>query len=322
MSDSNSSPVQGLQIRSMRRDELGMALDWAAAEGWNPGLQDAQPFFEADPGGFLLGLLDGQPVSMIAATRYGAGYGFIGFYIAHPESRGRGLGFAVWTAAIARLEGRVIGLDGVIAQQDNYRKSGFVLAHRNVRYEGRSDGSALEKAPPGLSLRTINAASVAEPASSTGSSTGAASGAASGAVPDAVSFAQLLDYDRRFFPASRDAFLQSWVTQPASVVRVLVNDIGGIEGYGVIRPSITGWKIGPLFAQAPLAAEALFNALRAQVPAGDAVFLDIPQTQPEAIALVERHAMTPMFETARMYKGPAPEISLGCTYGITSFELG
>jgi len=318
MSDSNSSPVQGLQIRSMRRDELDMALDWAAAEGWNPGLQDAQPFFEADPGGFLLGLLDGQPVSMIAATRYGAGYGFIGFYIAHPESRGRGLGFAVWTAAIARLEGRVIGLDGVIAQQDNYRKSGFVLAHRNVRYEGRSGGSALEKAPPGLSLRTINAESVAAPASSTGSSPGAATGA----TPDAVSIAQLLDYDSRFFPVSRGSFLQPWLSQPASVVRVLVNDIGGVEGYGVIRPSRTGWKIGPLFAQTPSGAEALFNALLAKVPAGDAVFLDIPQTQPEALALVERHAMTPMFETARMYKGPAPEISLGCTYGITSFELG
>ncbi|MFZ9406913.1 MAG: GNAT family N-acetyltransferase [Burkholderiaceae bacterium] len=318
MSDSSSLPVQGLQIRSMRRDELDMALDWAAAEGWNPGLQDAQPFFEADPGGFLLGSVDGQPVSMIAATRYGTGYGFIGFYIAHPESRGRGLGFAVWQAAMARLEGRIIGLDGVIAQQDNYRKSGFVLAHRNVRYEGRSQGSAAEQAPRGLSLRTINAASVAAPASPYG----AVAGAAAGAVPDTVSFAQLLDYDRRFFPASRDAFLQSWVTQPASVVRVLVSDIGGIEGYGVIRACRSGWKIGPLFAQTPLAAEALFNALKAQVPAGEPVFLDIPQSQPEALALVERHAMTPMFETARMYKGPAPEISLGCTYGITSFELG
>ena len=31
---------------------------------------------------------------------------------------------------------RVIGLDGVVAQQQNYRKSGFELAYANVRYGG------------------------------------------------------------------------------------------------------------------------------------------------------------------------------------------
>ena len=30
----------------------------------------------------------------------------------------------------------MIGLDGVVAQQENYRKSGFELAYANVRYGG------------------------------------------------------------------------------------------------------------------------------------------------------------------------------------------
>src|SRR3712207_6914266 len=29
-------------------------LDWAAAEGWNPGLRDADAFWAADPDGFML----------------------------------------------------------------------------------------------------------------------------------------------------------------------------------------------------------------------------------------------------------------------------
>jgi hypothetical protein len=29
-----------------------------------------------------------------------------------------------------------------------------------------------------------------------------------------------------------------------------------------------------------------------------------------------------MFETARMYRGPAPEIDTAKVFGITSFELG
>ena len=41
---------------------------------------------------------------------------------------------AIWNAAMDSLAGRNVGLDGVVAQQDNYRKSGFRLAYRNVRF--------------------------------------------------------------------------------------------------------------------------------------------------------------------------------------------
>jgi hypothetical protein len=32
--------------------------------------------------------------------------------------------------------------------------------------------------------------------------------------------------------------------------------------------------------------------------------------------------MKPVFETARMYTGPAPDLPLSRLYGVTSFELG
>ena len=133
-------------IRTMRRDEVDLAVEWAAAEGWNPGLHDAGCFLAADPQGFLVGELDGEPVAVISAVRYGRDFGFVGFYIVRPGARGRGYGLAIWGEAMRRLEGRNVGLDGVVEQQANYRKSGFELAHRNVRYEGRGSGSA-ERAP-------------------------------------------------------------------------------------------------------------------------------------------------------------------------------
>ena len=123
-----------LTIRSMAPAEISLALDWAAAEGWNPGLADAECFAAADPAGFLLGEIAGEAVGCISATRYGTDFGFIGFYIMRPGFRGMGHGMALWRAAMARLEGRVIGLDGVVAQQANYQKSGFALLHRNIRY--------------------------------------------------------------------------------------------------------------------------------------------------------------------------------------------
>jgi len=123
-------------IRTMHRDEIRLAIDWAADEGWNPGLHDAASFHAADPQAFLVAEVDGVPVGCISAVAYGTGFGFIGLYIVAPAWRGRGLGMRLWNAGMARLAGRVIGLDGVPAQQENYRRSGFASAWRNVCHGG------------------------------------------------------------------------------------------------------------------------------------------------------------------------------------------
>ena len=66
----------GYVIRAMTREEIDTAVDWAAAEGWNPGLHDADCFHAADPGGFFVGMLDDEPIATkirkIATTVYGA----------------------------------------------------------------------------------------------------------------------------------------------------------------------------------------------------------------------------------------------------------
>ena len=37
-----------LVVHAMSRAEMDLAVEWAAAEGWNPGLDDADAFFAAD----------------------------------------------------------------------------------------------------------------------------------------------------------------------------------------------------------------------------------------------------------------------------------
>lgn len=288
-----------MTIRTMSRDDLGMAIDWAAQEGWNPGLEDAAAFWAADPGGFLIGELDRQAVAVISAVRYGDHFGFIGFYIVKPGYRGRGYGWAIWQAAMQQLQGRTVGLDGVMAQQANYQGSGFVLAQRNIRYAG-----------VGVSVSVG-----ADPA--TGQAAAAAQLVSLGEIP----FAAVLDYDRCCFPAARDSFLREWITQPGT--RTLGAIVGErLLGYGVIRPCRNGFKIGPLFADSPDIAEAIFTGLRQAVPAGEPFYLDVMASAPQAIDLVTRHGMQMVFETARMYLGPAPDIASARIYGITSFELG
>ena len=91
-----------LRIRAMRPKEIAIAADWAAAEGWNPGLADAACFATVDPQGFFIGELDGEPAATVSCVNYDARFAFLGFYIVREDLRGRGYGLRVWNAAIAR----------------------------------------------------------------------------------------------------------------------------------------------------------------------------------------------------------------------------
>lgn len=53
-------------IKTMTKKEVELMIDWAAAEGWNPGLNDAECYFAADPEGFLVGFLDDEPIVTIS----------------------------------------------------------------------------------------------------------------------------------------------------------------------------------------------------------------------------------------------------------------
>lgn len=276
-------------IRPMLRHEVDLAIEWAAAEGWNPGLHDAECFFTADPTGFLIGLLDNEPIATLSAVRYGTDFGFLGFYIVKPAYRGQGYGLRLWHAGLDYLQGRIIGLDGVVAQQDNYHKLGFNLAYRTTRYAGR----AAEEQPD-----------------------------LAGIVPLAtIPLAAVCAYDQPLFPADRTRFLHSWINQPHSTALGIVHD-ERLAGYGVLRPCRVGYKLGPLMADSPELANRLFAALCAHVPGNAPIYLDAPTVNPAAVALAHRHAMRAVFETARMYRGQFPTMPLDRVFGITSFELG
>ncbi|ROZ72394.1 GNAT family N-acetyltransferase [Ramlibacter sp. WS9] len=279
----------GYVTRTMSRDEVALAIEWAAEEGWNPGLHDAETFRAADPQGFFVGTRNGEAAASISVVKYEPGFAFLGLYIVRPEWRGRGLGWALWEHGMASAAGRQVGLDGVVAQQANYRKSGFELAWRNVRYEGRGGTPAPDDA------RVVDLAR--------------------------LPLSTVCTFDKAYFPAERTAFLRAWLTQPDAAARGWIED-GRLQGYGVVRRCRSGWKIGPLFAEREHIAEGLFLALCSQASADESIYLDLPEVNAAAVALAKRHDMRIVFETARMYTGRPPALNMQGLYGITSFELG
>ncbi len=280
--------MNSLTIRTMRTDEIPLVLNWAAAEGWNPGLADDACFATVDPKGFFIGELDGVPAATVSCVNYDENFAFLGFYIVRENLRGCGHGLRIWNAAITHAASRVIGLDGVVAQQDNYKKSGFQLAYANVRYGG-----------------TVTAPNLPQ--------------AGIVALAD-VPFASVEAYDATVFPAPRPAFLRAWISAPGHVGCALLRD-GALVGWGVIRPCRRGHKIGPLVADDRATAEAVLSALLARAGGGE-IFLDVPAINRDAIALAESLGLAPVFETARMYTGAIPVLRLERVFGVTTFELG
>jgi predicted N-acetyltransferase YhbS len=277
-----SSPREMVFDRAAR-----VAISWAQAEGWNPGLDDGQRFLAADRYSFLATEREGEIVATVSCALYGDSYAFIGFYIVRSDLRGNGIGSSLFDRALGRADGRVVGLDGVLAQQGSYERRGFVLAYRNVRWRTVGGGER----PDGV------------------------------VELSSVPVEQLVAFDAAVLGAARERFLRAWIDRPAGQALACVRG-GRLAGYGVLRPCHAGAKIGPLFADDQDVAEVLLTGLLAAAGPGTEVFIDMPSTNPRAGELRARRAMEPSFETARMYLNGRPPEDVQRVFGVTTLEFG
>jgi GNAT superfamily N-acetyltransferase len=288
--------MKDILIRSMTRPELDRALDWAAREGWNPGLHDADGFWAADPDGFVVAERRDEVVGVTAVASYDGRYGHMGLFIVRPDCRKLGIGRELWQEGMKILRSRLLegtttaGLCTAPALRASCEKSGFTFYGHDKRFEGRG-----ERTPP--------------PA---------------GIVPAArVPFASMMAVDSEHFPTPRPRFLAKWLRLPDSAVFVAAprGTTGKLAGYAVVRKCRAGFKIGPLFAKDEASAESLFSACSTHA-AGQPLFMDVPEGNAPALALAARHNMKEVSACARLYQGAVPVMNHAGVYGVTSLELG
>ncbi|WP_171908744.1 GNAT family N-acetyltransferase [Streptomyces nanshensis] len=295
------SPAGISQTASHAADELGVSRassqewlqveEWAAEEQWNPGLGDTACFHPTDPEGFFLGRRGGSPVSAVSVVNYSGDFAFLGYYLVHRDLRGTGLGKATWDAAVLHAGERTVGLDAVLEQEPTYRRSGFVPDYRTGRYGGRLTARGAAPSPSVVPVTPEH-------------------------------FEALAAYDEQCFPAPRRGFLERWLNAPGHRARVFLDGEGDPAGYGVIRQARSGHRVGPLFADTPEAADALFDALTAHLSQDDEVYVDIPESHEAAVAIATSRGLELGFESVRMYKGTPPAVSSERVFGVTSLELG
>lgn len=281
-----------LSFKPLTFEAFKTLVHWAALEGWNPGLQDAEIFWATDPNGFY-GYFDNETlIGGGSVVSYDGQFGFMGFFIVHPDYRAKGIGRELWQqrrdTLLSRLQPEAaIGMDGVLAMQPFYQKGGFKIAYRDERYE--KEGT---KYPNNPAVQTITESD----------------------------FEAISTLDTECFGVSRTAFLSLWLTATNAKAFKYANN-GNLLGFAVLRQCQKGYKIGPLFAENTIVAEALYEHCLSEA-IGEPVYLDIPVNNKAAVALVTKYNADYVFECARMYHGQPPKIAMEKIFGITSFELG
>ncbi|MFQ6546505.1 GNAT family N-acetyltransferase [Aestuariibius sp. 2305UL40-4] len=255
-----------IRHRRMALEDLRRALDWAAEEGWNPGLDDAEAFYAADPGGFFVAEEDGKPVASISVVNHNDDFAFLGLYICRPECRGRGIGFALWEEAMAHAGQRTIGLDGVAEQQANYARSGFVLAGTTRRFSGDLTGREVAGIDPA----------------------------------DTADIPTLIDREAQCSGVRKEDYLSAWFRDTAHRKTFVASS----TGFVTVRRCRDGAKIGPLIAEDENTARDLIAAAAAAFPGPFSI--DVPDSAPTLAGICETLGLSVTFETARMYRGTPP----------------
>lgn len=213
-------------FRTATQAELHQMLDWAADEGWNPGLDDAAAFHASDPAGFFVAIEDDVPVASISVVNHTDEFAFLGLYIVKPAFRSKGIGYGLWQHAIAHAQDRTIGLDGVPEQQENYAASGFRRAGSTTRFSG----PVSQVEAPGVRQATA------------------------GDLPD------LIAQETKASGVSKNAYLGAWLTNTPNRTTLVDRD-----GYCTVRRCRSGAKIGPLVAKTEEAALRLMRSASAIV---------------------------------------------------------
>ena len=283
---------------------------WAAAEGWNPGLNDPTLFSSLDPRGFhVLYLVSPShpsssaaplltPIALLSTLVIDDRCGFLGPYITCQTHRSLGFGSLLFSYGLARLDPsrRTVGLDSTIEQSPSYQRRGF---GHTVAVEHRYSGLVQPSSPP--------------PSLPPGA-------ALFPALDPRVSPARLQKLFARCAASglSTPAYVSSLLHLPGVQALACLDTDGEVAGLVVARRAGVGYRVAPLLARDGSVARALLCALQDTVGRGEGVkgeeqfllHIDVPGERAEALQLMKDVGLRPIFQSVRMStRQPPPVLS-------------
>jgi GNAT superfamily N-acetyltransferase len=281
---------EGLRIRAMQPDDVGLGLDLCRQAGWNQVEADWRRLLALAPGGLFVAEQDGVPCGTASTTCYGKQTAWIGMILVHTDFRRRGIGTALMDRCIEHLRGEAIEsikLDATHLGRPLYLQLGFQDERAIHRYAGPR--------PPGLSV-----------------------GPAVSAVR-ADDWPAIAKCDLVAFGADRTELLRLFANDgPSAVVR----SGDDLLAYGFAREGFHASFIGPLVAVDTQAARAVAEGLLAQLPDED-VYWDLMPDNEAADQLAASLGFSVARRLTRMYLGDKMNPGdVGLIYGAGGFEVG
>ncbi len=261
-----------IRVRPMTAADvpLGMALKQRA--GWNQTEADWRRFLTLGPGGCFVAEYGGAAAGTTTTAIFG-GVAWVAMVLVEESLRGRGVGTALMTHALAYLDGRGVGtvrLDATPLGRPVYEKLGFVAEYELARHEGAlpPSGDADETEP-------VRQADLAE----------------------------VLELDARATGADRGALLLRLFEEAPDGWRLRRRG-GAVAGFVGGRAGARATQVGPCVADASAGPVLLAGAWRRL--AGRAVYVDVPVGHAAATALAAGPGLTVQRRLLRMYRGESP----------------
>jgi len=258
-----------IAIRCMTTDDIPLGLHLVRQAGWNQLEPDWRRFLAMQPEGCFVAEFDGAPVATTVTCTLGS-VAWIAMVLVEMNARRQGIATALLKHALDSLDGHGVGtvrLDATAAGRPVYEKLGFLPEYQLTRYQGTA---------PRLAARTeVTQASASQ-------------------------LAEIVAFDQGITGTPREKMLTRLFADSPHSTRVLCSG-QRLEGYASFRSGASATQIGPC-AATTRAGEALLTDALGRC-AGGPVFIDVPQDNVAAIALVEAAGLVPQRHFTRMYRG-------------------
>jgi GNAT superfamily N-acetyltransferase len=259
-----------LRIRAMNLDDVPLGCRLNDAAGWNQLPSDWQRLLALEPAGCFVAEWHGQSVGTTCVTRFNT-IAWISMVLVDAAQRGRGIGTQLMRHAIAWLDQcgtQTVRLDATALGRPVYEKLGFVGEYEVTRWEGTAAGGKLTPE-------------------------------AAWAVDSDLEAITALDWQATGTP--RGPLLARLFADRPHGMRVAAAR-GRITGFCHVRPGVRARQIGPVIALDASTGFALLEAAFLDQQ-GQAVFLDVPSPNRQAMQWAETRGLRIQRQFLRMVRG-------------------
>ena len=277
-----------IEIRRMTIEDVQLGLKLTRQAGWNQTESDWLRFMNLEPTGCFVAELNGSSVGTITTCLLGQ-VAWIAMLLVDAGARGRGVGTAMLKHSLNYLEGRkvkTVRLDATSAGQPIYEKLGFVPEYQLARFEGM--------APSGRTGPVVTEA-----------------------TPEI--FASIIEFDKRMTGTNRAKMLSRLFEEFPEDIHALWHG-DKIEGFIITRPGANAIQIGPCIATTDAGSALLSDAL--DRCAAEAVFIDIPLDNAEAVRVAESGTLRIQRYFMRMYRGERVKDNIKALWAASGPEKG